>query len=477
MLLFVDAETTGLSRYQDHVVQVAWILADADGNIHSEQCHVIRPSGYSIPRSAAQIHGITTAVAEKIGKPLVSVLDLLTADAKKATILVAHNLQFDLGILEHDYKIASRLFPFHGMTQVCTMKLSTTWCRLPKLNNTSGFKYPQLQELHYRLFGEAFDGAHDALADTQACMRCYFELVDLGVIAEPPLSSRKTVDDIHTDATAVLSQTIFSDDESTQQLVWTGQLTALPSDRLTLLQNLAKSHDSAFRRIAAIDSECPHQLLLQLAADQDMEVKKAVVTNSTAASEVLSTALGNNVSNDESLIALVAAHSNCSAQHFQKWLEDIDAGDIGCDSEIEIAMAANPVCNINVLAELWCMTDEGSPTWFALRSNPSFTDAARRTSIANLTSENSWCERSAAQKSDCPVGILEQLATSDDLIIRKYVAENLSTPPSILLSLSKITSAADGAAPRACSEDLLEEILEKVTIRSSATMLNFYLTS
>lgn len=185
MYLFFDTETTGLSRKSDHVVQVAWILADGSGNVVSEECHVIEPDGYSIPWGAAQIHGITTAIAADIGKPLKSVLKYLSASASLASVAVAHNLSFDLGILQGDYDRVGLDFPFHGKTQVCTMKLSTTWCRLPKLNASPGFKYPKLEELHYRLFGEAFDDAHDALADTQACMRCYFELVRIGVISPP----------------------------------------------------------------------------------------------------------------------------------------------------------------------------------------------------------------------------------------------------------------------------------------------------
>mgnify|MGYP000730892693 CR=1 FL=1 len=38
------------------------------------------------------------------------------------------------------------------------------------------------QELHQKLFGEGFEGAHHALADVRACARCYFELVRLGVL-------------------------------------------------------------------------------------------------------------------------------------------------------------------------------------------------------------------------------------------------------------------------------------------------------
>ena len=182
MYLFIDTETTGLSHHNDHVVQIAWVLTDAAGNIKAEECHVIRPNGYSIPPAAARVHGVTTAKACEIGQPLGSVLQRFSDAATRATIVVAHNLSFDLGILQHDYKIACLPYPLNGKTQICTMRLSTAWCRLPKLNGSTGFKYPRLDELYYRLFGEGFDWAHDALADTHACRRSYFELVRLKVI-------------------------------------------------------------------------------------------------------------------------------------------------------------------------------------------------------------------------------------------------------------------------------------------------------
>ena len=191
MYLFLDTETTGLSHHNDHIVQIAWILTDEAGNIKAEECHVIRPNGYSIPPAASRVHGITTAKACEIGQPLGSVLQRFTDAATRAAIVVAHNFHFDFGILQHDFKIAELPFPLHGKTQICTMRLSTAWCRLPKLNASTGFKYPRLDELYYRLFGEAFDGAHDALADTHACRRCYFELVRLGVITPPSISVHK----------------------------------------------------------------------------------------------------------------------------------------------------------------------------------------------------------------------------------------------------------------------------------------------
>lgn len=66
---------------------------------------------------------------------------------------------------------------------VCTMERTTNWCAIPNPNSYyGGYKYPKLQELYAKLFGENFTDAHDALADIRATKKCYFELIERGII-------------------------------------------------------------------------------------------------------------------------------------------------------------------------------------------------------------------------------------------------------------------------------------------------------
>lgn len=46
-------------------------------------------------------------------------------------------------------------------------------------DSNTGFRYPSLRRLYRTLFGNDFDNAHDALADTQACMNCFFRMYNL----------------------------------------------------------------------------------------------------------------------------------------------------------------------------------------------------------------------------------------------------------------------------------------------------------
>ena len=185
LFLFFDTETTGLKRYQDNLVQLAWILTDRNGKILSENEWIIKPSGFTIPYMAEQVHGISTSYAKLHGISLEDVLEKFSNDAANATFIIAHNISFDFAILKTAFSKCQLDYSIANLQPIDTMTISTNWCQLPKLNGISGFKRPKLEELHYRLFGESFEDPHQALADTKATMKCFFALIDEGVIHIP----------------------------------------------------------------------------------------------------------------------------------------------------------------------------------------------------------------------------------------------------------------------------------------------------
>lgn len=184
-ILFFDVETTGLSRTSDRIVQIAWILADRFGNASVSENYIVKPEGYVIPNRSASVHGIDNETALKWGRPAPQVLQKFASDARSAQILVGHNISFDIGILTADLRRHGISLSLADKLQVCTMRASTRWCRLPKINGSPGFKFPRLNELHFRLFGEDFECAHDAKADVEATMRCFYELVSIQQIVLP----------------------------------------------------------------------------------------------------------------------------------------------------------------------------------------------------------------------------------------------------------------------------------------------------
>ena len=187
MYLFLDTETTGLPRRYDappsdvrawpRMVQVAWVLADAQGQELAAHCHIIRPDGFTIPADAVRVHGITTKIARLHGVDVHHALGELAADLPAARLLVAHNIDFDYGVVGAEFFRAGLApNPLDGLQRYCTMKTTTTLCRIP--GGYRGYKWPTLDELHLTLFHERRQASHDALADARACARCYFALLN-----------------------------------------------------------------------------------------------------------------------------------------------------------------------------------------------------------------------------------------------------------------------------------------------------------
>ena len=191
---FFDTETTGLPRSWNapledldnwpRMVQLAWIVADETGTPLREVSRIIRPDGFSIPRSASDVHGITTEIALERGIPLSDALAEAALAMASACQLVAHNIAFDEKVLSAEFLrlgLPDPLARFRPRDRRCTMRESTDWCAIP--GRYCRPKFPNLTELHVRLFGKPFDGAHDALADVRACESAFYELRKRGVMA------------------------------------------------------------------------------------------------------------------------------------------------------------------------------------------------------------------------------------------------------------------------------------------------------
>jgi DNA polymerase III epsilon subunit-like protein len=164
------------------LVQIAWTLVDGSANELRSQAFIIRPDGFEIPLDATRIHGITTATATRVGIEIKHALAAFAEDLAATKILIAHNVQFDGGIVGAEFFRAGRKDnPLAGKNLCCTMRSSTTFCRLP--GGRRGYKWPTLEQLYRILFDASFGSAHNAIADVRACAKCFFELKRRGIIA------------------------------------------------------------------------------------------------------------------------------------------------------------------------------------------------------------------------------------------------------------------------------------------------------
>ncbi len=187
MYLFFDTETNGLPKNWNasvrdlknwpRIVQIAWLLYDKNHNLITEKSYIIKPKGFSIPIDVSKVHGITTEKALALGVELEKVLNEFNELINETNIIIAHNIDFDIKIVGAEFlrsNIKSNLFK---KQKFCTMKTTKNLCKIP---GRYGYKWPTLSELHYHLFKENFEEAHNAIIDVKICAKCFFELINLG---------------------------------------------------------------------------------------------------------------------------------------------------------------------------------------------------------------------------------------------------------------------------------------------------------
>lgn len=180
MFIILDTETNGfptrlLNKGEKNgstgrAAQIAYQIADKNGNVIKSYNTYIYPDGWEIPNKKFFIdNGMTTERLIEKGIPIKDALQNFIKDYNKCDYLVAHNIQFDYTIM-HNEMISAGLKANKVLTKICTMMEAYYQFNLPK--------YPKLMDLHYDLIGEGFDDAHDALADVNACRRILFNMIE-----------------------------------------------------------------------------------------------------------------------------------------------------------------------------------------------------------------------------------------------------------------------------------------------------------
>jgi DNA polymerase-3 subunit alpha len=198
-IVLFDLETTGLPKqpgynkyypprklsYYDssRVVQIALTTYEiVEGlppkMVFEEDC-IIKPNGFVIQN--AHIHNITHDIAIKTGINFKTAMCKFLPEFKRASLLVAHNAQFDIKVLMSElYRqgLTDMETEIKDTPSFCTSHGTTNMVKL-KYNNKK-FKQPKLIELYKWLFKkhpDDMDGQHNALWDTRVLSKCFIELL------------------------------------------------------------------------------------------------------------------------------------------------------------------------------------------------------------------------------------------------------------------------------------------------------------
>lgn len=186
-IIFFDTETTGLlpkiknmnrlnvNEYP-HIVQISWIIYDLDLK------KIIKTADYIIKCPIhimnSNIHGVTDEISQEKGVEIGKVIGEFFVDMYECDLNVAHNHAFDKKVIHAEMLRLDRLKEFDLFSEklsYCTMMETKNFCQLDGMYGN--FKWPKLQELHLKLFGEEFKGCHNSLCDVTATLNCYLKFV------------------------------------------------------------------------------------------------------------------------------------------------------------------------------------------------------------------------------------------------------------------------------------------------------------
>lgn len=188
--LTFDIETTGMpiSRTKlpedlnnwPYVVEIAWQLLDKDGRCIDEDESIINQP-IVMPRGMESIHGITTKRMRTEGFDPQSVYTSFLEAVDQCEYLVAHNIKFDLPVVECDLIRNGFGRRLEAKKRICTM---TSGKRIANVYTRDGkIKSPKLSELYGRLYHNDpnYDLSkdyrlHSAGDDTRITTKCFLIL-------------------------------------------------------------------------------------------------------------------------------------------------------------------------------------------------------------------------------------------------------------------------------------------------------------
>jgi len=189
--IVLDTETTGVppreegfdsypdpQQYDIHykdcrLVELGYVVNNTDDSKQdveiSRYDRIVKPINFTINNS--DFHHITTEIATAKGESLSAVLNQLTVDLESCSIIVGHNINFDIHILLAEAyrtgndKLVNLLI---SKEQFCTMTHGK--------NRMKTKKSPKLTELYKFLYNKPLDQSHRALLDVIATIQCYNKL-------------------------------------------------------------------------------------------------------------------------------------------------------------------------------------------------------------------------------------------------------------------------------------------------------------
>lgn len=172
-----DTETTDLVgtdllplSKQPHIIEFSAVRISLDQDGAGDEEDVItflcKPGG-PFSDETTKITGITWEMVEG-QPPFGHFLDVTSNIFQHSQARAGHNIVFDEKMLDNEFRRlkTTGTWKLHKQKRICTCEQTEHFCG----------KRASLGDLHEKLFGEKFEGAHRSLVDVRATVRCIREL-------------------------------------------------------------------------------------------------------------------------------------------------------------------------------------------------------------------------------------------------------------------------------------------------------------
>lgn len=177
-MIFFDTETTGLLKpdaitknLQPFIIDLYMIKLTDELEFVDELETLIKPP-IPISEEITRINGITDEML--VGAPtFMQVYPKIVDICLGERVIVAHNIAFDCGVLYCELSRHDKEFHFPWPPEwICTVEKS-----MPIKG-----RHIRLKQLYEMATGREHEGQHRAKADTEALLRCYVYLKELGLV-------------------------------------------------------------------------------------------------------------------------------------------------------------------------------------------------------------------------------------------------------------------------------------------------------
>lgn len=210
-VLIFDVETTGLIPKVNpvtklpppieqcpHIIQLSYVIYNMYDHVIEDgyNAYINISQDIVISPKITELTDITREICDK-GIPLLDALEKFYAAYKECDCIVAHNLDFDSGMIQIELernreallqrnpeilKLFKSEFDKFGMEKFCTMMSSIHSCgilvtNIDKKGHTYSYKkFPKLSETYEHLFSQIPRNLHNSMMDTLVCLRCYLKM-------------------------------------------------------------------------------------------------------------------------------------------------------------------------------------------------------------------------------------------------------------------------------------------------------------